>query len=1238
TSTHAGAHQFKVKVSDGSLTSEVDAALVVNLPMTPVDPDLVNHAPTITPLPTIKAVAGKVAIVDVTASDKDGDSLTYSLLNNPSWVSINGKTITINPTSVHTGNHQFKVRVSDGSLTSEVDAVLVVNLPMTPVDPDLVNHAPIFITESIPSFNYEHGSMIDEKTFQVIAKDQDGDALMFSLEGAPPFISISKSGLLSVSPFRPDHVSDTLRVFYVVVSDGVLSVKIKAEIFVNYNSSPTIDSSDCVFDVINVNESIPVTASICTLKGSDPDGDAFQFVLQRGGNWASITQVTGTLTLMPTVKDIGKHELIVGTIDEYGATSTASIIPVTVTGNYGPDIEQIAPQKVIAEEREPLISHEWRVQASDPENDIIEYSLMDAPRWLSINKNGILSAMPAPSDKGLYSYKVKVKDAKGAFNIETGQVTVEANFKPVVQPIEDILTEVTKTQEFNVVQAEDPEGRSLTYMLVNAPAWASISNGIDDKGQLTFRTKEQDIGLYELTLRVSDGVLSTDDNIKVLVTPPMPENIKVSSHGRKRLVLSWDESIQDVYYKLYRNDEFLANSDKTSYLDVNVNDDAEYKYGISACKNEFCSKTAEISAINEGSDSIFINTVNYDAGLYNSFTTRLHYFDSNDKWVGYNYFIKDSGKIEFGDTYGDGKYRVDVTQQPKNGQVCTSNRGGKDYFSNGQDIEVAIDCTTPGQLTFNNDTIEISRYAKGVLGAKPSLFRISDNVEMQFSQIKFRSSNDDIVTVDQNTGAITSKGAIGEAIITAYFDSNFYGENVSASYRVNVVESNVHYAIEHVDLGQNVLTKPSQSIGITSGRDFLLRAFVYALDASNTTKPELLVKLSSNGKEVTLPLKCPEQLSTEKPVMPNYSLDGACYLKISDLSILDKDSSKMEIILLDNNTLSEYKYEVGVNLPYILRMKVIRIGYKGLIADYISPELLEKRIRRIMPFQGVQISYNHEPLDISDEASVSVFNVLRRVEQYRREFGEPGVTYIGVSPGGCSGGVAYLPGRTVVFQYRKTGCYNNVDSTIISFPHEVGHSLSIPHTVCNAEATVDKTWLNESLLWPGSKEGKNSTVPLLDMDENKIIDPNSNYPITTYDIMGYCGGEFLSEYNINNILRYLKGTTDYLPNKKSKLLTEVKKEKVLMISGLFDEGNVYLNKPKITQGTLYKNKGEYTVFVTTHNNQVIEADFEALNISHSDAKDFFINIPYIEGVKDMIFVDNKNNIYPVKDISEHQEK
>ncbi|WP_207224047.1 ImpA family metalloprotease [Vibrio vulnificus] len=217
-----------MKVSDSVLSAEVDAALVVNLPMTPVDPDLVNHAPTIEALSTIKAVAGKTTKVSVTATDKDGDTLTYSLVNNPSWVSIQDNIISIAPSVANTGNHVFKVKVSDSVLSAEVDAALVVNLPMTPVDPDLVNHAPTI--EALSTIKAVAGEAI---SVNVMAFDVDSDPIYFSLTENPVFVSINaESGLMTLTP---DYFDSGSYQFTVVASDEKLETARKITVVVSEN-------------------------------------------------------------------------------------------------------------------------------------------------------------------------------------------------------------------------------------------------------------------------------------------------------------------------------------------------------------------------------------------------------------------------------------------------------------------------------------------------------------------------------------------------------------------------------------------------------------------------------------------------------------------------------------------------------------------------------------------------------------------------------------------------------------------------------------------------------------------------------------------------------------------------------------------------------------------------------------------------------------------------------------------
>ncbi|MHC0046635.1 hypothetical protein ACGDLY_025630, partial [Vibrio campbellii] len=76
---HEGQHQFTVLVSDGSLTAKQVVRTKVALAMTPVEPGLVNHAPTVSEIPQINLVTGKPGQHQVIASDKNGDALTYTL-------------------------------------------------------------------------------------------------------------------------------------------------------------------------------------------------------------------------------------------------------------------------------------------------------------------------------------------------------------------------------------------------------------------------------------------------------------------------------------------------------------------------------------------------------------------------------------------------------------------------------------------------------------------------------------------------------------------------------------------------------------------------------------------------------------------------------------------------------------------------------------------------------------------------------------------------------------------------------------------------------------------------------------------------------------------------------------------------------------------------------------------------------------------------------------------------------
>jgi hypothetical protein len=78
----------------------------------------VNHAPTITGGPTTSTTAGTYYSFTPSASDPDGNSLTFSITNKPGWATFNASTGALTGTAVAGTYNDISISVSDGVATS----------------------------------------------------------------------------------------------------------------------------------------------------------------------------------------------------------------------------------------------------------------------------------------------------------------------------------------------------------------------------------------------------------------------------------------------------------------------------------------------------------------------------------------------------------------------------------------------------------------------------------------------------------------------------------------------------------------------------------------------------------------------------------------------------------------------------------------------------------------------------------------------------------------------------------------------------------------------------------------------------------------------------------------------------------------------------------------------------------------------------------------------------------------
>ncbi|MGR5231134.1 DUF4092 domain-containing protein [Vibrio rotiferianus] len=180
---------------------------------TPIDPDAVNHAPTIESIAGQVVTVGESTQITVHAADKDQDTLTYSV-SGAGFARFEDNILILEPTKQQTGNHTVTVTVSDGSLTALTQFEVNVVQEGTDILPPS-NTAPTIEPLSPLSFEWGKGEPVE-----VVAHDAEGDKLTYKLATNDIATIDSKTGVIRFTTDEDDVRSHKLTV---TVTDGSLS-------------------------------------------------------------------------------------------------------------------------------------------------------------------------------------------------------------------------------------------------------------------------------------------------------------------------------------------------------------------------------------------------------------------------------------------------------------------------------------------------------------------------------------------------------------------------------------------------------------------------------------------------------------------------------------------------------------------------------------------------------------------------------------------------------------------------------------------------------------------------------------------------------------------------------------------------------------------------------------------------------------------------------------------------------
>ena len=469
----------------------------------------------------------------ISATDPDGDSLTYSASDLPAGASFDGATRTFTWTTDYgdSGNYLVTFGVcddcSDGSLCDSEDVNITVG--------DVCRR---------PNLTVPGDQQVDETetlTFTISATDLDGDALTYSASDLPAGASFD--GATRTFTWTTDYGdSGTYPVTFTVCDD-----------------CPLCDSEDVNITVGDVcrrpDLSVPGNQQVdpgetlsFSISAIDLDGGNLTYSAGDLPAGANFDRETLTFGWTPNYEDSGNYRVSFTVCDDCltGPLCDSEEVNISVESLCRPpDLTDPGDQRV--NEGETLT---FTLSATDPDGGNLYYGAIGLPDGASLDiYTGSFSWTPNYGDSGNYPVTFDVCDdcpAGPLCDSEEVEITVgNVCRRPNLTDPGNQQVNPGETLTFTI-SATDLDGGNLTYSASGLP------NGADfDRETRTFSwmPDDEDSGDYPVTFTVCDdcpeennGPLCDSETVNISVPPP-PLAIPILSSPENGSIITSQSSI-----------------------------------------------------------------------------------------------------------------------------------------------------------------------------------------------------------------------------------------------------------------------------------------------------------------------------------------------------------------------------------------------------------------------------------------------------------------------------------------------------------------------------------------------------------------------------------------------------------------------------------------------------------------------------------------------------------------------
>jgi len=486
-----------------------------------------NRPPVLAAIGDQVVAEGALLSFTVTATDPDGDALTYAASGLPAGAAFDPQTraFTYTPGFGDAGNFlDVRFSVSDGKLgDSESIAISVGDVDRPP-------------TISAPPFvRLTAGTTA---SFQVTAADPDGDAITLAASGLPAGSAFDGSqGVLGVVSLAPPETRDGATYTATFVADDGRGLTRTAQTTIQVDRTP--NRAPVMAPLAD--RTVPEAATLTfTVSATDADQDALTYAASGLPAGASFDAQTRTFTWSPGYTDAGSFAGLVFEASD-GVLSTSTAIAVEVTDvNRAPTIAAPAGVQVFTG---GLIAFD--VTSTDADLDAVSITASGLPSYAAFASTGPgarrVTLAPAAAEAAPVTLTARFTSQDGKGGLVEASTVIELfpapGRPPVFDPIDDAIIAEGSLISF-AVSAVDPDGDALTYETGALPAGAAFDGasrtfswtpGYEDAGVYTVRFIARDANLRdEVDVRIE--VVDTD-RVPVITMPSVFQLVEGMTGG-----------------------------------------------------------------------------------------------------------------------------------------------------------------------------------------------------------------------------------------------------------------------------------------------------------------------------------------------------------------------------------------------------------------------------------------------------------------------------------------------------------------------------------------------------------------------------------------------------------------------------------------------------------------------------------------------------------------------------------